>query len=444
MTTSLDLRTLCGGQVLLPGDDGFDEARTPWACEVDQRPAAVVHPRTVADVQDLVRGCAAAGLLVAAQATGHHAGTLPDLAGTVLVRLRGLAGVVVDPERQVARVGAGTLAAEVSAAAAAHGLAVNHGSSPDASLIGYVLGGGLGWYSRRHGLAADALRSAEVVTATGEVVRASATDHPDLFWALHGGGGSFGIVTSVELDLLPYPQVYAGMLAWDRSRAEEVLAAWTTWGRTAPPEASTAFRLLNLPPLPQLPEPLRGRRLVVIDGVVVGDDAAACLEPLRALVPEIDTFATVPPSVATRIHLDPEGPTPAVTDHALLGELDDPAMARLLTVDDSPLLSIELRQLGGELARSSYGSLSSLPGSYALFTVGIAATPELASAAGAAGASVVAAMQPWTITRRYLNFTTQPVSVATGYEAADSRRLGKVRDLMDPDRRFVAAHPVGR
>lgn len=446
MTKSkLDLRTLCGGRVVLPGDAGYDDARMPWAREVDQRPLAIAHPGSVSDIQDLVRACAAAGLTVAPQATGHHAGALPDLAGTILVRLDGLAGVTIDPERRIARIHAGTLCRDAVTAAAAHGLTLNHGSSPDVSLIGYLLGGGLGWYSRRHGLASAALRSADVVTASGEVVTASATEHPDLFWALRGGGGSLGIVTSVDLDLLPYPQVYAGLLAWDRTQAEEVLAAWIAWTGSAPDAATTSCRLLNLPPLPQLPEPLRGRRLAVIDGVLIGgDDAADCLGPLRALAPEIDTFGLVPSVAATRIHLDPESPTPSVTDHALLGDLDERAVAQLCAVDDAALLAAELRHLGGGLARQGDGALSSLPGSYALFTVGIAATPEMASAGAAAGAAVVTALAPWRINRRYLNFTNEPVSAATGYDAAAWKRLGQVRDLMDPERRFVAAHPIGR
>ena len=222
------LRGLCGGAVHLPGDAGYDSARMPWNVAVDQRPAAVALPRNVDDVRDVVRAASAAGLRVAPQSTGHGAGPLAEgrLDDVVIVRTSGMAAVSVDPVARVARAEGGALWQDVVAAVAPHGLAALHGSSPDVAVAGYSLGGGLGWYARKLGLATNSVTAVELVTADGELVRADAHQHQDLFWALRGGGGSFGVVTAIEFRLHEIADVYAGMLLWDRERAPEVVRAW--------------------------------------------------------------------------------------------------------------------------------------------------------------------------------------------------------------------------
>src|SRR3712207_850453 len=201
-------------------------------------------------------------------------------------------GVSIDPDARVARVAAGTIWIEVVEAAAEHGLAALAGSSPDVGVVGYTLGGGLSWLARRYGLAAERVLAIEVVTADGRLVRADRSNEPDLFWALRGGGGSFAAATALEFELIELSEVYAGMLLWDISRARDVVHAWREWTATAPDTITTAIRLLHFPPLPELPDFLRGRSVVVVDGACVADEAAAVeiLAPLRALEPEIDTF----------------------------------------------------------------------------------------------------------------------------------------------------------
>ncbi|MCT1458215.1 FAD-binding oxidoreductase [Aestuariimicrobium sp. p3-SID1156] len=450
-STAPGLRNLDGVIVHLAGDPGFDAARLPWACNVDQTPVAVVEPRSVAEVVRVVHAAREAGLRIMPQATGHHAGALtPDIwQDTVLMRLGRLDSVTIDPEAGLAVIGPGALWQHVLDAAAPHGFTANHGSAPDVAAIGFLLGGGIGWYSRRYGLGCNQLRSAQVVTASGDVVRCSDSENADLFWAVRGGGGSFGIVTSVELQLLPHVDVPAGMLAWDRSCAAEVVPAWVRWTGTVPDTATTSLRLLTVPPLPEVPEPVRGRELVVIDGAILEDDrrAAELLEPLRALSPEIDTFARIPAPAVTRIHLDPEGPTPSVSDHALLTHLDDAAVEAFITAvpSGSPLLAAELRHLGGALGEAPVGAgaVGSLAGQYALFTAAIAATPEMAAAGVEAGSVLVEAMQPWSTGRRFANFTNRPAPSESLYPVASWERLGAIRDQMDPDRLLVLSHPIG-
>ncbi len=444
------LRGLCGGAVHLPGDPGYDAARVPWNVAVQQHPAAVAYPASTAEVAEVVRAAAAAGLRVAPQGTGHNAGPLGSLDDVVLLRTSAMTGVRIDPDAGLAQVHAGTLWGDVVEAAAAHGQAVLHGSSPDVGVVGYSLGGGTGWYARALGLQVNSITSAELVTADGEVLRVDAEHSPELFWALRGAGANVGIVTELEFRTYPFDTAYAGMLVWDCEHAERVLPLWAAWAVDAPDSVTTSFRLLQLPPIPDIPEPFSGRSLVVIDGAVLaGDDEAAdILAPLRDLSPELDTFGRVPVASLSRLHMDPEGPTPAVSDTALLASLPAEGIAALLAAggpgSGSSLLAVELRQLGGALSRPvpGGGALTALDGQFLLFTVGVAATPEMGRQGLADGARVVEALRPWADGRQYLNFAERAVDTAAGFEADAWQRLRAVRAAVDPDGRLVANHQV--
>ncbi|GAA3525017.1 FAD-binding oxidoreductase [Nocardioides daeguensis] len=456
MTTTPDLTPLArlasGCEIHLPGDPGYDAARTPWNLAVDQRPAAVAVPHTPAEVQAVVRAAAEAGLRVAPQSSGHGAAPLTEgaLDDVVLVRMHALTGVTVDPDARTARVLGGTLWADVVTAAAPHGLTVLHGSAPDVAVAGYLLGGGLSFYGRQHGLAVNALRAVEVVTADGTLRRASATEEPELFWAVRGGGGNFGVVVAFELDLLPYADVYAGMLLWDRDRAPEVVRAWVEWSRTAPDSATTSLRVMSFPPLPELPPFLSGRDIVVVDGAILesDEDAAAVLAPLRALEPEMDTFGRIPATALLQVHMDPPGPSPAVGDHSVLGSLDEAAIEVFLEQvgpgTRSGLMFAELRQLGGAFAvpAAGGGALSHVPGEYALFCVAMAPTPQAAVAGRAATFTVVRALGAWSRTSLVPTFAETKVDASRFYDGEDWVRLCRARDAADPDRLFVANHGI--
>ena len=444
------LRDLCGGAVHLPGDPGYDPARTPWNVAVDLRPAAVAHPRTTQDVVEVVRAARAAGLRVAPQSTGHGAGTLAgaDLSDVVLVKLNELTGVTVDAESRTARVVGGTLWQDVVAEAAPHGLTALHGSAGDVAVAGYALSGGLSFYGRQHGLATSSIRAVELVTAAGELVRADAEQHADLFWAVRGGGGSFGIVVAIEIALLPIADVVAGMLLWDRERAPEVVRAWAQWTREVPDSVTTSLRVMSFPPLPELPPFLSGRQLVVVDGAVLEDDerAAELLAPLRALSPEMDTFARIPAAALLQVHMDPPAPTPSVAEHCVIGEIGDDTIEALLAEVGpgtlSPLMFAELRHLGGALSRPAEGAgaVSHLPGEYAVLALAVASTPEMASDGLAAAQRLVAAIAPWSVPGRVLTFTERPDDSSTGYPAGARERLTALREAYDPEDALVAAH----
>ena len=451
ITTAADaFDGLCGGAVVRPGDPSYDAARQAWNLTVDQRPALIAYPADATEVSDVLRAARATGLRVAPQATGHNAAPLGSLEDAVLLRTSALTGVQIDPERRVARVGAGVLWEDVVDAAAPHGLVALHGSSPDVSVVGYSLGGGMGWLARKHGLQTNSITAVELVTADGELVRADRDHHADLFWALRGGGGNFGVVTALEFALYQLREAYAGMLVWDWQRADQVLARFAEWAAGAPDEVTTSLRILQVPDIPLAPEPLRGRQVVVIDGAVTGTtaDGERVLAPLRELRPELDTFAMVPAPALVRLHGDPEEPVPGVGDTAMLAELPGEAIDALLAVagpdSGSPLSMVELRQLGGALGHPAPGggALAALDGEFVLFAVTMAPTPEIAAAGRAYAHKVIAAMAAWSNGRRYLNFAEEDVDTRAGYDAAAYARLQAIRDRVDPDGVLMANHEV--
>src|SRR6185437_15936929 len=253
LSTSLD------GELVLPTDPSWDEARTAWNLAVDQRPAAVVLAESTADVAETIRAARSAGLSVAPQGTGHGATPLGDLSDTILLRTSRMRGVSVDPKRRTARVEAGVLWQEVTDAAAEHGLAALAGSSHDVGVVGYTLGGGISWLARKYGLSSNAVLAAEIVDAEGNQRRLDYENDPDLFWAIRGGGGAFAVVTALEIRLFPIAEIYAGTLFFPIDGAREVLSAWLELTDRAPDELMSVGRLMRFPDLPMVPEPVRGK-----------------------------------------------------------------------------------------------------------------------------------------------------------------------------------------
>src|SRR5690349_16640243 len=214
-----DLSEALSGSVVLPGDPRWDEARSAFNLLLDQHPAAVAFPADAEDVIAAVVYARDASLRVAPQATAHNQGPLGDLENTLLLNVSRLQDVHVDPGAQRVRVGAGVKWDRVAPRLSAHGLAGLHGSSPDVGIAGYSLGGGMGWLARKHGLQTNAVTALELVTADGRLVRADASNHADLFWALRGGGGNYGVVTAIEFAVHPVDELYAGAMFFPFERS---------------------------------------------------------------------------------------------------------------------------------------------------------------------------------------------------------------------------------
>jgi hypothetical protein len=434
-----------------PADPGWDDARQAWDLAVDQHPAAVALPKSAADVAAAVRFAREGGLRVAAQGTGHNAAPLGDLADTLLVKTSGMRGVTIDPVARTVRAEAGVVWLEVAEAAARHGLAGLAGSSPDVGVVGYTLGGGMGWLSRCYGLSANNVQAIELVTADGRLVRCDAYHETDLFWALRGGGGSFGVVTAIELRLFPVTDLYAGLLWWPADAASDVLRAWRelTQG-DVPDEFTTSARLMNFPPAPQIPERIRGRSFVVVDVIHLGTpaEADALLAPLRALRPATDTIGMIPAPALCHLHMDPEQPSSGAGDGALLAALPAEAIDTIVRVagpgTGSPLAAVELRQIGGEMsrARPKSGAVAAYDAGYALFAGGPAPTPSAVRAVESAAAGLLSAMSPWAARQMYLNLAETRRDPASFWTPQAYDRLRRVKAAIDPDDTIRANHPI--
>ncbi|GAA1694830.1 FAD-binding oxidoreductase [Microbacterium sediminicola] len=445
---ALSLRDALGDRIVLPAEPAYDSMRRAWNLAIDQRPFAVAHPTSAEDVVDIVRAAVAADLRVAPQSTGHGAAGLADtdLSRTVLVSLALLRGVTVNPAERTARVLGGSLWLDVLEAAAPHGLTALHGSAGDVSVAGYSLNGGLSFYARQHGMAVNAVRSITIVTADGVLRTASTTENPELFWAVRGGSGAFGVVVSLEIDLLPYAEIYAGMLLWDASHASEVGRAWREWTLTAPVSATTTFRVLHFPPVPELPPFLSGRSVTVIDGVVLesDEDAAALLAPLRALTPEMDTFGRMPAAGLVHVHMDPPEPSPALAAHTMLADLPVEALDAFVAAGSvpSPMMA-EMRHLGGAAATrpEGAGAVGAVDAEYLVAGIGMVPVPEMAPTARMLTHSLMATMEPWAAPSRALTFMDGEVDRAPGF-GESAQRLAELKRQYDPRDVFAAANPV--
>jgi hypothetical protein len=437
--------------VIRPDDPAYDAARQAWNLTVDQRPAAVALPRTADEVAEALQLAAERGLRVAPQATGHRAPPLGDLGDTLLLKTERMRGVAVDPERRIARIEAGVQGAELVEAIAPDGLATLSGSGPDVGVVGYATSGGVSLIGRPYGLAAHRIESAELVTAKGQLVHVDREREPDLHWAVRGGGGSLGVVTALELRLLPMAEVYAGVLRWPIERGAEVLHAWAELTRgDLPDELATIGRYQRFPPFPELPEGLRGRAFVTVEVIHVGDRAQAdeLLAPLRALGPEHDTIGTIPARELVFLHGDPPQPSPGVADGILLSELPAEAVDTIVecagAASDAPLVNLEVRHLEGALGRppAEPAALERLDAAHVLSAVGIAMTPEQGAAVRECLEGVKDVLAPWTAAQSSLNFGDTPRDPRSFWTPEAYERLRHLKSQLDPDDRIRAAHSL--
>jgi FAD binding domain len=438
------------GRIATPGDADWDEARAAWNLTADQQPGAVAFVESGDDIATVVRFAADNDLRVAGQGTGHGAAPLAPLTDTILVKTERMRGVEVDPKASTARVEAGVLSLEVAEAAGAHGLSSMPGSSPDVGVAGFTLGGGLSWLGRRYGFACNRVRAVELIDASGEPRTVDTENDPDLFWAMRGGGGGYGIVCALHLDLLPIDQIYAGALLFPAEVGAEAVRAYRDWAAGVPDEVSSVVRFLTPPPIPDVPEPIRGRPLLTISGAYVGDRAEgeAAFATLREIGEAIiDTFEWMPAAGLCRIHMDPESPVPGIGDGHLIADLPNQAIDAFVAVagpdSGSPMLLTEMRHLGGALGRPAEdgGALSHLDAGFVTYSVGLPTTPELGAAIPAHLATIEDAMRPW-ISGAYYNFTERPCDADAILPPDVCARLAEVKRKWDPDNRILANHGV--
>jgi FAD/FMN-containing dehydrogenase len=427
------------GSLHLPGDPGFARAAAPWNLAVHQPVAAVVEAADAADVAATVRHARDAGLSVAAQSTGH--GATGDVAGAVLLRTGCLDHVEVDPLTRVARVGAGTSWQAVQDTAAPAGLSGLLGSAPGVGVTGYTLGGGLGWFSRTHGLAADNVRSLDVVDADGVSRRVTAGSDPDLFWALRGGGGDLAVVTSLELDLVPVPALTGGRVVWpadSSATAAAVLDAYRTVTASAPRETSLWLSRVEAP----------GAAPVVVLHVA----HQGTLEETRAVLRPFDSvggalvrdLATVALADVGTITADPTDPAAGRSRAELLTTVDDDAVTALFTDTVAPLLLVQLRHLGEKLATPGpdAGALGALAEPYLLYGFGLAFAPDLADAVGHRLDGLTAELGALATGRKPTTFLAPGERAAAAFAPEALTRLQDLKRARDPHGVVRGAYPL--
>jgi FAD/FMN-containing dehydrogenase len=442
--------TLSALEIVRPDDARYDEVRPAWNLTVDQRPAAIAVPRDAEQVVAAVLYAKREGLRVAAQGTGHNASPLGDLSDTLLIKTHEMRGVEIDAENRIARIEAGAQWGDVVGPAGEHGLAALAGSSHDVGVVGYSLGGGISFLARRYGLAANRILAAELVTADGDLVRADRLQNTDLFWAIRGGGGAFGVITALEIELFDLPTVYAGAAFFPIERASEVLHAWRELTQKVDDRTTTVGRILRLPPLPDIPEPFRGKQFAMVEVIHIGDQRSGdeVVKGIRDLEPAIDTYGLIPTAALIHLHMDPPGPVPGNGEHhvamaSLPAEAIDAFVAANGADSGSDILTAEIRHLGGAIARpdASHGA-AHIDAEYVSFAASMAVTPDMAEKAEHDLAKLSAAMEPFGGARRYLNFTETPSDPEAFYEKHTLARLRAVKASVDPDDLFRSNQPV--
>ena len=439
------------GRIATPTDADWDEARLAWNLVADQHPEAVAFVESAEDIAKVVRFAGENDLRVSGQGTGHGAVAVGSLEGTILIKTERMRGIEVDPDARTARVEAGVLVLELSEAAGRHGLSSLPGSSPDVGVTGYSLGGGLSWLGRRYGFACNRVRAVELVTAGGEQRSVDAENDPDLFWALRGGGGGYAIVAALHLDLVPIADIYAGALVFPAEVGAAAVRTYRDWAAGVSDDVTSVVRFITPPPIPDVPEPIRGRPLLTIDGACIGDQAngEATIAPLREIGETImDSFGQIPAEGLCRIHMDPENPVPGIGHHQVLRDLPDDAIDAFAALAgpeaQSPLLLTELRHVGGALGceDESGGALSHLDAGFLMFGIGMPMTPELGQAIEAHLDRFDEAMQPWAAEGGYFNFAERPCDTDAILPPETCARLADVKRRYDPDNMIVSNHAV--
>lgn len=441
------LRSRVTGDVFGRGDSGYDEHRLAWNRSTDQHPALIL---VASDVDDIVTGVGyarEARLGIGIQSTGHGLQHPAD-DGFLIVTSR-LKGVTVDAVAGTARLAAGTVWQEVLDAATPHGLAPLLGSSPNVGAVGYTLGGGLGWLARRFGLSADKVRAIDVVTADGVLRRTNATENSDLFWGLRGGGGNFGVVTSMEIELVPVAAVYGGSLTYPVDMAGPALRFYREWTKSVPDELTSSIVVVKFPSLPFVPEAMRGKIQVHMRAAYAGTEAAgaALLRPwLGWQAPIANTFREMPFREIGAISNDPVDPVAGTGSHEMLDDLADDIidlLVRHATDAASPLLFTEIRHAGGAIARvpADANAIGHRSAPFFLQLAALTPTPEIYAAANASIARYKSALRPLAGVRGsvYLNFMKGDEArrrVKDAYPPATYQRLLALKGRTDPDNLF--------
>ena len=444
------LRTVVSGPVLVRGDDDYVSEVAAQNTAVVHTPEVVVGAASEADVVAAVRAAKASGLPVRALATGH--GSHKPVTDGLLVTTSRLDDLTIDPQSRIAHIGAGCRWAKVVEAAAEHGLAPITGSSGHVGAVGYLLGGGLGPLARTFGFSSDQARAFRVVVAAGEVVTADATENPDLFWALRGGKGGLGIVTSMQVALVELSMLYGGSLFFAAEHVPAVFRAWVDWTKTVPETVTSSVAIMRLPPLPFIPEPLRGKTVLSLRYAFVGAAAegARLLQPMRDVAAAvIDGVESLPADKIGLIHNDPTEPGPVFDRGRMLTDIDQDFATALLDAvgpdQDVPIMVAELRHVGGATHRDvpEGSAVGGRCADYGLMLLGVPDPSLFEHVLPHVTHGILESLAPWSAAENnihYLGGADDAAAYEVCWPPHILARLAEVRATYDPDGLFPFGH----
>ena len=421
-----ELRATVQGRTWFPDDSEFDEVHRPWNRAVDQNVLAVVEAADVTDVVTLVNWARERSLSIATQPTGHGATGRAD--DTILLRTTRLDRIDVDPAQRTATIGAGVKSGELQRAAAEHGLTGLPGSSPVVTVAGVALGGGLSWFGRSFGWVGDSIHAFDIVDSDGRARRVSATEDPDLFWALRGGGSELVIVTGLEVGLQAAPDVFGGRVLWAGDHARQVAEVFRTMTHTAPEGLTLWLELLHFP---------GSEPMVAIDSTYLGggEEARELMRPLETLpTPLSDTRAPMSVAELGAITAEPTDPGVGSSRAELLTSLDDDTLDTLLDSPIDPLLSVQVRHLGGALAQPTDNPHGALDEPYSVYMFGLPVTEAAAESIEHKQADLARALPA--SGRKPVTFLNPHEGLADALPEESLTRLRRLKEERDPGRVF--------
>ena len=436
------------GQLIRPGDAEYDEARTIWNGAHDRHPALIVRCAGVADVVRCVEFARSEQLLVAVRGGSHSIPGFSTCDGGIVIDVSGMKGIRVDPGSRTATAQAGLTWAEFDHETQAFGLATTGGLVSSTGIAGFTLGGGIGWLMRKHGLTCDNLTAADIVTADGRLLRASAEENPELFWGVRGGGGNFGIATSFDYELHPVgPTAYGGPVFYPGEMAGDILRFFREWAPTAPDELTALVSLATAPPAPFIPEEWHGKPIVVCPALWAGDAEAGAkaLQPMRELGEPVADLVGPIPYVAMQSLLDALWGAGAHNyfKAGWMRALDDHAIETLVRFHEnvsSPKSEIHIHQMGGAVARvpadaTAFGDRS---GEFLLNIIASTFTAEGFAEAVQWAQDLHTAIEPSLSGGSYVNFLPAEGEerVRTSYGETTFARLQALKDEYDPSNLF--------
>ncbi len=449
------LRARLQGSALVPGDEGYDKARQTWDVKTfDQQPALVIMPANTSDVQTAVTFAREQNLPIAVQGGGH--GHPHPANGALLVNFANMTNIRIDAEAALARVEPGVLFKAFVQSAHAEGLAPLNGFAATVGVVGYMLGGGVGWLARQYGSGAASIRSVELVTADGNLLHVNESTHPDLFWGLRGGGGNFGIVSALECALYPVNEIFAGQVVYPIEQGKAVLNAYLKWAESVPDELTSALRITHFPDSPDLPPPLRGTSVITIMACYNGEatEGEALLSPTRTLgTVLLDTFALIPYSQVAMIANDPDDAPPLFLYNKsdafqALASKDIETLLDIAGNRASGIFQVEIRQLGGALAHQPEDAMA-FNCRHAHFYLDVQATapsPDQLKEGKHAIATLMQALHPDMMEETLINFLDSgnvgPYLTRAAYSPENYQRLRTLKERYDAKNVFRFNHNI--